>query len=432
MLLLALVLAASPQCVRARGCNERAGRVERLPTPPPDFSFAPVSGRGMTAACACTSPTGAKGETLTFTRASSAYCTKGDWNSGIVAGDMVLCTANQPRVMPGGDGTGGSGLMVEKAVTNTVSFPNAFDNAAWNSTSSGVADPTVTANAGTAPDNTATAERFQFNAVTSAQYTIRRQPATACTTSATNVGSIYIKGNAGAGGTLHLIMADSAWYCTACTYVADTWTRCEATRALNGVAGTLAFGNGAGLCATGQAQGAHDVLVWGAQCEVSTSAQPYATSLIVSADGTPAPRAAETASFTVPARFTVNSLSLTRETPWTKSNSTNDIALYAAYGAGSIQFYNATNGLDYCDQTNVSTNYGYSNIEATSSRLVCRVKSADGAFTATENGTVMTLDGPNSIASEASLIEIGQSGGASQTNGVIKDVCIDRHRNRCN
>src|SRR5690242_20575791 len=68
----------------------------------PTFEFAPANGAGMGAACACTNPTGSKGETMTFTRSSDAMCTKGNTTSSIANGDLVSCTTNQIRVMPGG------------------------------------------------------------------------------------------------------------------------------------------------------------------------------------------------------------------------------------------------------------------------------------------------------------------------------------------
>src|SRR3990167_9115874 len=59
------------------------------------FEFAPSSGAGMPAACSGTTPSGAKGEVLTFTRNSTRYCTKGNETSGIANGHLVLLTTNQ-------------------------------------------------------------------------------------------------------------------------------------------------------------------------------------------------------------------------------------------------------------------------------------------------------------------------------------------------
>ena len=93
------------------------------------FEFAPASGAGMGTACACTTPTGAKGEALTFTRAGDATCSKqGLATTGIANGDLVVCTVNQPRVESSG---GVLGLRVEGARTNVLPrFINPCD-AAW-------------------------------------------------------------------------------------------------------------------------------------------------------------------------------------------------------------------------------------------------------------------------------------------------------------
>src|SRR4029077_1644502 len=132
----------------------------------PLFEFAPASGVGMGTACACTTPTGSKGETLTFARSSSATCLKtvGTAPQTIANGDMVTCTTNQPRVMPGADGTNILGLLVEDARTNSALRSQQIENAAWTAANAVVAAPTITANAAVAPDGTTTAERVQIPA----------------------------------------------------------------------------------------------------------------------------------------------------------------------------------------------------------------------------------------------------------------------------
>ncbi len=112
------------------------------------FEFAPSSGRGMGAACACTTPTGAKGETVTVARTGAATCSKrGLATTGIANGDLVVCANNnEPRVEPQSDGT--MSLRVEAAATNVLQrFINICD-AAWGN----VGTPALTgqATAGTA------------------------------------------------------------------------------------------------------------------------------------------------------------------------------------------------------------------------------------------------------------------------------------------
>lgn len=164
------------------------------------FEFAPASGAGMGAACACTNPTGAKGEALTFTRASTGTCTKGNTTSGIANGDLVTCGNDLPRVMPGGDGTGGLGLLVESTRTNVVTQSQAIDNAAYaDFVGTGGAAPTLNAaNGATAPDGTATAEQYTFAATTGAQASARAQVAL---TAAAYSCTAFVQGQAGAGTT---------------------------------------------------------------------------------------------------------------------------------------------------------------------------------------------------------------------------------------
>lgn len=103
------------------------------------FEFAPLGGAGMTAACACTTPTGAKGEAMTFTRTGAATCSKqGLATTGINDGDLVTCASdNQPRVEPSG---GVLGLRVESAKTNPLLRFIDYANATW----ADVATPTLT------------------------------------------------------------------------------------------------------------------------------------------------------------------------------------------------------------------------------------------------------------------------------------------------
>jgi hypothetical protein len=102
------------------------------------FEFAPQGGAGMGAACACTTPTGAKGEALTFTRTGDATCSRaGLATTGITDGALSTCTANQPRVEPSG---GVLGLRVEGARTFPLVRFIDFTNAIW----SDVGTPTPT------------------------------------------------------------------------------------------------------------------------------------------------------------------------------------------------------------------------------------------------------------------------------------------------
>jgi hypothetical protein len=234
------------------------------------FEFAPSSGAGMGAACACTTPTGAKGEATTFTRTGNATCSKqGFATTGIANGDLVVCAANQPRVESSG---GVLGLRIEsKAKTNAVLRSQELDNAAWVSASSGgAATPTITANAGTAPDGTLTADRLEFPATTITQTSYRFQ--THGLIGGQLATTVYVRGFSGSG-TLDLCAGNAVFACISCAYVDTSWTRCAIqTNSIS--SGAILIGNASadnGLIA----RSANDVLLWGAQAEQATFPTSY-------------------------------------------------------------------------------------------------------------------------------------------------------------
>lgn len=250
----------------------------------PFFEFAPSSGAGMGTACACAAVTGAKGEVVTFTRASSAYCTKeGLATTGLTTTSMVLCGTNQIRVEA--DGSGVLGILTENAGTNVILQSEDLATT-WLTSASGVAAPTVTANQATAPDGATTADRLQIPATTSGQYSYMYQTGWAA---ATRTTSVYLKGN-GTSGTINLLSGTTPNACAACTYVADSWSRCALPSA--GTASTYVFlGNdSASAVCTTSSKGAQDVFVWGLQHEAgayATSYIPTTTAAVTRAVETP-------------------------------------------------------------------------------------------------------------------------------------------------
>lgn len=145
------------------------------------FEFAPASGAGMGAACACAAVTGAKGEVITFTRASSAWCTASDYS-------LVSCSNNLPRVMPGRPGAP-LGLYSEQSATNLVVHNSDLSQAAW--TKSANMSCTKTA---TGPDGVAnSASRCTTSAATQTvtQATVRA--------SAANSTTAYVRRQTGTG-----------------------------------------------------------------------------------------------------------------------------------------------------------------------------------------------------------------------------------------
>lgn len=240
------------------------------------FEFAPSNGVGMTAPCACTSPTGAKGETLTFTRASNGTCTKtasgGLATTGISNGDLVVCSTNQPRVMY--DPNGVLGLFAESTRTNSALQSEDFTTT-WLTLASGVAAPTITANAAAAPDGATTADRIQVPATAGGtNYSFVYQSITV--TAAAWSASVYLKGNGTSGSTyLHATPDGVTWQRQLCTFVASTWTRCLwENRTLTATA--WIFRIGTDRRDAGQSdQGAQDFFAWGFQAEAGAFVSSY-------------------------------------------------------------------------------------------------------------------------------------------------------------
>ncbi|MDX2014180.1 MAG: hypothetical protein SFW67_28535 [Myxococcaceae bacterium] len=273
------------------------------------FEAFPSSGAGTTGVCSTTAPTGAKGEALTFTRASTAICTKtasgGLATTGIANGDLVSVSSNVIRQEY--DANGVLGVRVEESRTNDVLRSQELNNAAWLTSAVGVAGPTITADAAVAPDGTTTAERFEVPAVAGGQESVRYQ--TLGSIGSTRATSIYVKGN-GSSGSIQVIHFGPGGACTVCAYNSTTWTRCVYA-GVTGGAGNVGFGSSAtaGGCGLGAANGAIDAFIWQAQGELGA----FATSPIPTTSAS-VTRSAEDA------RFVLSAITVTA--PWSAAATT--------------------------------------------------------------------------------------------------------------
>jgi len=232
------------------------------------FEFAPQNGAGMGSACACTTPTGAKGEALTFTRTGDATCSRqGLATTGIQNGDLTVCTANQPRVEPSG---GVLGLRVEGARTNLLPRSEELNNAAWLTVST-----TVTPNTATSPSGTLTADRLELVSGATAQV---YQTTASLTGPATHTFSVYLRSNSGSPQVYCFAFqgAGAPNANTPVTLSTTSWTRCTVTlttAATATVRAAVGWDTAIGMVNPGNV----DILAWGAQFE---EAGTYATSYI--------------------------------------------------------------------------------------------------------------------------------------------------------
>lgn len=288
-LLLALALAGGGRFERTNSRTEQ-GRSDRglMSSSGALFEFAPASGAGMGTACACAAVTGAKGEALTFSRASVGSCIKGSTTS-LANGDMVICASGQPRVMPGGDGTGGLGLLVEGAGTNVVTRSEAFDNAAFaDYTAGGATAPVVTADAATSPTGTATADMLSLPATAAGEGSGR---SIAVLTAAAYSAQAYVLGVTGTGVVDLCVETSTGGTCTPCSFTTSAWTPCVSQNVTSVAGGRVIVGNMSDLNG-GDSRDAVSVLVWGLDAKLGAVATSY-----VPTAGSAVARARDAASF---------------------------------------------------------------------------------------------------------------------------------------
>lgn len=387
------------------------------------FEFAPSDGTGMGAACACTTPTGAKGEALTFTRASNGTCTKtatgGLSTTGIANGDLVVCTNNQPRVEY--DSQGVLGLLVESSRTNSLIRSQEADNAAWSSiTTAGAV--TVTADFGVAPDGTTTADRVQFAACpTLTQSSSRGQVFTGIASNA--AGSVYIKGN-GTSGNLSVILGQGSYTSATCAYNSTTWTRCVVADARATISEFfVGCHNTAAATPNPGNTGSGDVLVWGGQAEAGA----YVTSYIPTVGAT-VPRATE-----VPATFGPQTFGITTNKA-SVAFSMQDVVGTAAQVPILMQNVFeifSTRPTYQVYHYPAATFFGTLTIPASGVNRFATA--ADGTNrTNCMNGTCESTAVVNTnFASSPWTLTIGGEGAAKPVNSIISRICIDPDASRC-
>lgn len=389
------------------------------------FEAFPTSGAGTSGACSTTAPTGAKGEALTFTRSSTAYCTKtasgGLATTGIADGDLVSVSNNVARQEY--DSQGVLGLRVENSATNSLLNSADLTAASWVLDFSAGKTPTRTANFQTAPDGSATADRIQFAATGATEYSTVYQTWTAAASSS-SACSIYLRGVSGSGSTDWCRFDGTAWTCATCNFTDASWTRCFIGG--TGTAGTSRFcklGNNT-LQNGGITRAAADVVAWGAQGET----QVYATSYIPTTTAA-ATRQAETPSF---AAITGNevvsagSAAANAYVPWTGASGTGGLLWESA--TGRYLHFNGTTVRTF-DGTN-EPSVAHSLTAWANKRFASAWSGATFSVFNVSDGTSNTLAFDGSMTAGTALF-VGYSASNGWIDGIISRVCLDPDSTRC-
>lgn len=198
---------------------------------------------------------------------------------GLILAFLALAASadDAPRARDGRSALRGRGPLSRTScvagAANLLTFPEAFDNAAWSKDANPTA-PTVTANFAAAPDGTLTADRIQSAATSGTQSSEVYQGPFIGTGSMTC--SFHVRGNGTSGTTDVCIYAGgAAWHCGNCAFTA-TDSKCTFTLTTD-IVGTSRYckiGNNSGQNG-GVARAANDMIVWGGKAENGTSATAY-------------------------------------------------------------------------------------------------------------------------------------------------------------
>lgn len=377
-----------------------------------------IGSAGMGAVCADAVITTDDGGAVTTTRAGTAYCSKkGYANVGIANGDLVLVSANRPRIEAGYDG--GTRIRREAAGTNETDHPLDLGHANWATQGVVVAAPTVTQNGCTAPDGTMTGTRLQMPATGAAEASIIYN-LTGIVAGAGKSTSLYCRDISGTSGPIDHCAYDASTsnHCFTCTPVSGSWTRGVLNNFTQSDVGTslVVVGN-AGFYNGGTARLANDVCVWGAQAEVSETA----TSLM------PATRGAETitADFTASGNFV--SYAATFDAPavrkagrtWLQAyfDASNDNKGYTSATIGTCDFRQATVSHTADSTTTVTAGAG--------NRMSCAYVASvfrscvRGVCTYPAPATALTLP-----TGAGTLYVGGRSAAGTELNGLIGDISL--------
>ena len=416
------------------------------------FEFAPADGAGLDGGvCACTAVSGATGQSLTFTRASSAVCLKkGYVSTGIATGDAVLCATNQPRI--GYNDAGVLALFTEASDVNYVFASDDVANASyWTPLNGGgAALPVVTSGYAAGPDGVAgSASRLQVPSCSgggglSAVYQNFTGPA-----SGNMAAGYFMMGtgvtDAGLAGSLGFWVNN---YGTSvglagmsCSYTAGSWTWCGGPggpQLVINMGGDNRDQVGIGCVNSGVPgvgdTGAADVLIWG----VNQQAGTYVTSPIPTTTAA-VTRARDVPRFTVsPAPFGATADAGGCVAATTRCLNTSSGRLVTYTGVGGTYEWDVNYGASNASTQwfiGSSTQFNSSLPRTTAAaRWVTKVAGSGNVFSICKDGTCQDggTRGANSSGVTSAHLDLGNCSSTGFTcDGLISQVQVDPDYTRC-
>lgn len=369
---------------------------------------------------------GSFGQAVTFTRASSATCTKSD-------GSISTLITDVPRVQS-------TGLLSERAATNLLLRSQEFDNAAWTAgNAAGGTAPTVTANSATvAPDGTATADRVQFSATPSAgdaSYVAQAITAAAAVHSV----SCYLRATTGTATTNLTFYRSGVSVFTATPSLTTAWTRVTLeNKTATATAWTVEIGSDR-RAANGNhsTTAAADVLIWGCQAEAGQFVSSYIATV-----GSTVTRALDTASIANPIPSTATqwcaSVTINGATwPSVAGSFILTAGSYAGNNTWSMRLEDGTGKPIFSTFDNAGGNrYVVALNPLATGRHRLRACDNAGVLSLTADGAVVANPagaGTGVMTTQAATIRLGNyNGNTAALNTGLSDVCITKDLQGCN
>lgn len=397
------------------------------------FEAFPSSGAGTFGACSTTPPTGARGEVLTFTRASAATCTRtasgGLATTGIADSDLITLSTNVARVEY--DSSGVLGLRVEAAATNLLlRFIEACD-AAWSdvgtpaltgATVTGTACATATPQASPFAGTFATAAVMIEDNDAAAQE--GRSQAVTVSAGAAHTMHCLVKGGSLAEASISL--DGTAQTITGLS--ATTWSIVQVTDASSsGVSISARILNGDAVGDTG-------TVIWGG-CQVETGSYRHSITPTVSAAVTRALETMKVNGATFPTATVSKAVTITTEWSQAQAPVTWGLLMGEVGTTSGSDFFGVGSGVrtQNCSGSCTAITSGALSIVAgTAMRLAA--DSSGGQSSIYKNG--VSVLGPSALTAAASpwssTTGIADNGaGVGHLDGIISRVCVDPSPERC-